>query len=148
MKISSKVRNGLAAMIYIAKYSKNNNTNISLLSISNSLDISKIYLEQAFLLLKRENLVISTKGPKGGYTLSKKPSEISVYEILSALDSSLFEKTEKTIFTDEKSIENAMQKIVFSTVDDSLKSKLSSISLETLLVHIESEENEDYMYYL
>lgn len=147
MKISSKVRNGLGAMIYIAKNQKDNE-NISLLSISTNLDISKIYLEQAFLLLKRENIVSSTKGPKGGYTLSRDAREISVYEILNALDSSIFEKTEQTISGKEKSIENIMQSDIFSVIDDNLVNTLSNITLEQLVEKLSSEEDNTYMYYL
>lgn len=147
MKISSKVRNGLGAMIYIAKNQKDNE-NISLLSISTNLDISKIYLEQAFLLLKRENIVSSTKGPKGGYTLSRGAREISVYEILNALDSSIFEKTEQTISGKEKSIENIMQSDIFSVIDDNLVNTLSNITLEQLVEKLSSEEDNTYMYYL
>ncbi len=147
MKISSKVRNGLAAMIYIAKNSKNN-TKISLLSISTSLDISKIYLEQAFVLLKKENLVISTKGPKGGYALSREASKITVYDILVALDGSIFEKTENTVSSNSKEIENVMQSYIFSEIDNSLKNTLENITLEQIVDKLSSLESDDFMYYL
>ncbi len=147
MKISSKVRNGLAAMIYIAKYSKRD-TRISLISISSSLDISKIYLEQAFVLLKKENLVTSTKGPKGGYSLSKEASKITVYDILNALDYTIFEKTEPTIAGKEKSIEKVMHKVIFNKIDTTLVDTLSNITLQDVLEKLEEDEVGDFMYYL
>ncbi len=148
MKISSKVRNGLAAIIYIAQKTENNNEKISLLTISSSLNISKIYLEQAFVLLKKENLVASTKGPKGGYTLSREASQITIYDILNALDNTIFEPTEKTISSDEVSIEKIMQQNIFSEIDDTLKAKLQSINLETLLEQLKKLDTDDYIYYL
>ncbi len=147
MKISSKVRNGVAAMIYIAKHTENSDEKVSLLSISNSFDISKIYLEQAFVLLKKENLVISTKGPKGGYTLSRPSDKITLYDILFALDSTIFEKTEKTIEKDN-SIEKIMHKCIFTKIDESLKSTLTAVTLEDILEELRNEKDDYFMYYL
>ena len=62
---------------------------ISLSQISERQGISVSYLEQIFLLLKKHSLVHSVKGPGGGYIISKKPSEISVVEILHAVGSLL-----------------------------------------------------------
>ncbi len=147
MKISSKVRNGLAAMIYIAKFS-DLDKKISLLNISKNLNISKIYLEQAFVLLKKENLVTSTKGPKGGYTLSKNPKEISIYEILYALDGSIFEKTEATINDSDSCLEKTMQSEIFSKIDECMYETLSNISLDYVSNKLKNCECEEYMYYL
>lgn len=149
MKISSKVRNGLAAMIYIAKnYDKDTNT--SLISISNALGISKIYLEQAFLLLKREDLVVSTKGPKGGYSLKNAPKDTSIYSIIKALDNSLFEKTQDTVGKSYNVIEKTMQNSIFNVLDKSIKETLENISLEQIILELEQNETDDnsYMYYL
>ncbi len=147
MKISSKVRNGIAAMIYIAKHTECSDEKVSLLSISTSFDISKIYLEQAFVLLKKENLVISTKGPKGGYSLSRPADKITFYDILFALDASIFEKTEKTIEKDN-SVEKVMQKCIFTKIDNSLKTTLSAITLEDILEELRNEKDDYFMYYL
>ena len=54
--------------------------------------VSKIYLEQVFSLLKRDGLVNSIKGAQGGYQLSRPAEEISVYDILSVAELSMFEK--------------------------------------------------------
>ena len=65
--------------------------------LAENLGISKIYLEQIFSLLKRSGLVASVKGAQGGYHLAKPASEISVYEILKALEQILFEPTESSV---------------------------------------------------
>ena len=56
------------------------------------LAVSKIYLEQVFSLLKRDGLANSIKGAQGGYQLSRPAEEISVYDILSVAELSMFEK--------------------------------------------------------
>ena len=45
------------------------------------------YLEQLIIPLKREKLIISVRGPKGGHMLSKAPQEINLWEILLCLES-------------------------------------------------------------
>ena len=77
MKISAKARYGLATMIKLAQlYSREEN--ITVLRLAETLHISKIYLEQVFALLKRAQLVVSTKGAQGGYQLARAPETITV----------------------------------------------------------------------
>ena len=85
MKISAKGRYGLAAMTYLARNYASGSP-ITIISISEKLGISKIYLEQVFSLLKRANLVHSIKGSQGGYQLAREPRAISAYDILSSIE--------------------------------------------------------------
>lgn len=89
MRISSKGRYAVAAMTELAGAWKRSES-LTVLRISETLGISKIYLEQVFSLLKRAQLVNSIKGAQGGYQLAKPPEEITAADILSAseLDSS------------------------------------------------------------
>ena len=59
---------------------------VSLRDISLRQGISLVYLEQLFLKLKRNKIVKSIRGNKGGYVLHKKASEIKISEILIAVD--------------------------------------------------------------
>ena len=85
MKISAKGRYGLAAMTYLARNYASGSP-VTIVSISEKLGISKIYLEQVFSLLKRARLVNSIKGSQGGYQLSRAPREITPYDILSSIE--------------------------------------------------------------
>ena len=60
-----------------------------LVEISKRQDISLPYLEQLFVKLSRSGLVISSRGPAGGYKLGKSPHEIRVIDILTAVDETL-----------------------------------------------------------
>ncbi|MGI6332833.1 MAG: Rrf2 family transcriptional regulator, partial [Zhaonellaceae bacterium] len=64
MRISVKARYGLGAMLYLAQYYAAQE-NIPVQKISDSLGVSKIYLEQVFSLLRHAELVIATKGAQG-----------------------------------------------------------------------------------
>ena len=84
MKLTSKGRYAVMAMADLAKnYVK---VPISLTEISLRQGISIDYLEQLFSKLRKNNLVQSTRGPSGGYLLSKPPDEIKLLSIISAVD--------------------------------------------------------------
>ncbi len=146
MRISSKGRYGLAAMISLAQNYASNEC-ITIVSISEKLGISKIYLEQVFSLLKRAKLVLAVKGAQGGYKLSRNPQTIDVYEILLALEQSLFERTEESVSKDAAEIEKAMQQVVFSSIDTSVAASLKKVLLSDLVAEVENQ-TADYMFYI
>jgi Rrf2 family protein len=85
MKVNTKVRYGLRAILQIAENYGGDPVPIS--SISASQEISGKYLEQVVGTLRKAELIISRKGVRGGYTLSRSPQEINLWEIITALDS-------------------------------------------------------------
>ena len=84
MKLTSKGRYAVMAMADLAK--NDAKEPISLAEISLRQGISLSFLEQLFLRLKKNNLVISSRGPNGGYILSKFPEEIKLSSIIKAVD--------------------------------------------------------------
>ena len=148
MRISAKGRYGLAALVYMAQNGKHE-TSVTVISISENLKISKIYLEQIFSLLRRGGIATSTKGAQGGYRLAKPPKDITVFDCLSAIDTALFEKTEATVNDADVSIEKAMQEGVFNMLDFSVKTTLSSITLKDLALQATKyKDGEGYMFYI
>ncbi|HEX3018350.1 MAG TPA: Rrf2 family transcriptional regulator [Caproicibacter sp.] len=148
MRISSKGRYGLAAAISMAQ-NYESGACITVISLSERLGISKIYLEQVFSLLKKAGLVNSIKGAQGGYRLANPPQKINAMEILTALEQSLFEKTEESVAQKASDIENTMQDSVFSLIDKAVEDTLTKISLYDLAVKAETyRENASYMFYI
>ena len=84
MKLSSKGRYAVMALTDLAKF--NQEDPVSLRDISLRQGISLVYLEQLFLKLKKNKIVKSIRGNKGGYILYKNPSEIKISEIFLAVD--------------------------------------------------------------
>ena len=84
MKLSSKGRYAVMAMADLAK--NRDPRPVSLSEISLRQGISILYLEQLFLKLRQNSLVNSTRGPHGGYVLSKSPDQIKLSNIISAVD--------------------------------------------------------------
>ncbi len=148
MKISAKARYGLAALVSMAS-SNSPNECVTIISLSQKLQISKIYLEQVFSLLKHGGIVISMKGAQGGYHLARAPKDISVYDIFSAIETTLFQKVEDTVTKSDESIENAMQETVFHVLDSSIKEILMKIPLADIVSNAEAHRDYGgYMYYL
>lgn len=148
MRISAKGRYGLAAMIELTWLSANGKL-IPVATLSDHLGISKIYLEQIFSLLKRGKLVTSVKGAQGGYRLARDASEISVYDILSALEQTLFEPTESSVEEKAPIIENILNANVYRVLDDSVKATLSKIKLSHLIEEYVAQKNKgNDMFYI
>ena len=82
MKLSSKGRYAVMALADLAKFDLKEP--VSLRDISLRQGISLVYLEQLFLKLKKNKIVNSVRGNKGGYILNKKATEINISEVLLA----------------------------------------------------------------
>ena len=84
MKLSTKGRYAVMALADIAKFDPN--LPISLRDISIRQGISLNYLEQIFVKLKKNKIVVSSRGVNGGYLLNREPAEIKISDILDAVD--------------------------------------------------------------
>ncbi|MBF0523870.1 MAG: Rrf2 family transcriptional regulator [Deltaproteobacteria bacterium] len=87
MKLSTRGRYASRAMLDMAL--NMDKGAVSLKEMAKRQDISTKYLEQIFIPLKAAGLVRSVRGPRGGYTLARKPSEISLGEIIRSLEGSI-----------------------------------------------------------
>ncbi len=145
MKISAKGRYGLAAMTYLAR-NYTSGSPITIISISEKLGISKIYLEQVFSLLKRANLVHSIKGSQGGYQLAREPRAISAYDILSSIELSLMEKAAPAA-DKMPELNRALTAKVFMPLDDNIKETLSNVRLDDILTALDAQKDADSLMY-
>ena len=86
MKLTTKGRYAVTALLDLALHDADGPVCLS--EIAARQDISLPYLEQLFTRLRRRGLVASTRGPGGGYNLGRGTEEITVAEIISAVDES------------------------------------------------------------
>ncbi len=84
MRLSTKGRYGVTAMMDLAIH--DNAGPVTLADISQCQGISLSYLEQLFSKLRKHKLVDGVRGPGGGYRLAKPADQISIAEIISAVD--------------------------------------------------------------
>ena len=84
MKLSTKARHAITAMMDLALNDKIRP--ITLAEISQSQGISLSYLEQLFAKLRKSGLVVGVRGPGGGYKLARNTNEITIAQIITAID--------------------------------------------------------------
>ncbi len=148
MKISTKGRYGLRAMVDMAVYSAGDH--ISLKSIAERQNISEGYLEQVFSTLRKAGLINSIKGSQGGYALADSPENIAVGAVLRALEGNLSVIDEKSMNekTNDK-IEECIRKTVWNAINASIGNIVDNITLEDLTSEYKKmTNNEAYMYYI
>ncbi|HNZ28956.1 MAG: HTH-type transcriptional regulator IscR [Candidatus Aerophobetes bacterium ADurb.Bin490] len=87
MNVSTKGRYALRALTHLAEsFLKNDNKPVSIKHISERENISNRYLENIFVTLRKASIIKSIKGEKGGFMLAKPPKDISVYDVLEAVE--------------------------------------------------------------
>lgn len=84
LKLSTKGRYATRIMIRLAQSAKNHSLQRN--DISRAEDMSPHYVEQILIRLKSAGLVKSTRGINGGFTVAKPPQEITMYEVLKAVE--------------------------------------------------------------
>ena len=132
MKISTKGKYGLRAMIDLAQYSGQEAVSIS--SIAQRQKISESYLEQLMAKLKKSGLVISTRGAAGGYRLERPASEISVGDVLRALEGDV-RAVICTAQTEEgcEGEELCVTKYVWQRINESIEKTVDEMMLDQLV---------------
>ncbi len=133
MKLSTKGRYGLRAMIDLARYSEEEPVSIS--SVATRQGISERYLEQLVSLLKKAGLVKSIRGASGGYVLARAMNEISVGDILRALEGNL-EPVQCAAFYSEDGCSasgGCVTKYVWQKINDSINHTVDEIKLDELV---------------
>ncbi len=133
MKLSTKGRYGLRALIDLAVYCTEEA--VSIQSIAKRQNISDRYLEQLMGKLRRAGLVVSVRGAGGGYRLARPAEEISVGEVLRALEGNLDAVTCPGN-GDEQGCEDAdvcVTRYVWKRINDSITQAVDSIMIQQLV---------------
>ena len=134
MKLSTKSTYGLRAMLNIA-LGKDHDA-ISITDISRNEGISVAYLEQLLNKLRRNGLIQSIRGPKGGYLLSQDARDITVGDIVKTLENSIYPvhcvSTKKDLTNACKRSKGCIPKIVWLKLAKTVSDCLESITLEDL----------------
>ena len=130
MKLSTKSKYGVRAMVALA--ANKDNAPVSISSISKKENISACYLEQLFIFLKNGNLIKSVRGAKGGYILAKRADQITVGDILKLLEGPI-EIADCTDGILCSRAANCATKVLWEKVKDSIEGVLNSITLQDIL---------------
>lgn len=132
VKLSTKGRYGLRAIVDLAKYSENEPVSIG--SIAERQDISERYLEQLMAKLKKADLVKSIRGAGGGYVLAKAAEDISAGDVLRALEGDL-EPAECLAYHEGgcEASGTCVTKYVWKQINEKINETVDGIKLSTLV---------------
>ncbi len=89
MRFTKKTEYGLVCMIYMARHAHKRCVSIKEIATSENYPVP--YIEKILQALRQAKLVDSHHGNQGGYALSKKPSEITLKQVIDALEGSTFD---------------------------------------------------------
>ena len=130
MRITTKGHSAVTALVDIA--TRGGNTPVTLWGISERQKISVSYLEQLFGKLLRRNIVKSIRGPRGGYCLARPGAQITVADIINAVDEPL------DVADGKRKVESqhgnpCSTDILWHRLDSMLHTYLSTISVQELV---------------
>ncbi|MFW5450828.1 MAG: Rrf2 family transcriptional regulator [Methylophagaceae bacterium] len=143
MRLTTKGRYAVTAMLDLSlNYGVGT---ITLADISQRQGISLSYLEQLFSRLRKQDLVSSTRGPGGGYTLSRAASEITILDVIAAVD----EKVDNTACEGKANChegEQCLSHHLWQSLSDQIRQYLSGISLEHVVqIHQNSKSDDKFI---
>jgi Rrf2 family iron-sulfur cluster assembly transcriptional regulator len=128
MNLSTKGRYAVTAIVDLALRSADGP--VALAEISERQGISLSYLEQLFAALRRRGLVTGLRGPGGGYRLGRAPSQITVADVVTAVDDA--EGTRATLATHSGS-DPCLTHELWRDLSAQIRDVLDGITLETLM---------------
>lgn len=134
MKLTTKGRYGLRAVLDLAVNTEDEA--VSLSQIAERQGISMNYLEQLIAKLKKSGIVQGIRGAQGGYVLAMPPEEISVGDILRALEGDLYPVECSEINNDVTPCSNSdicVTKYVWKRISDSINDAVDGIKLSDLV---------------
>jgi len=124
LNISSKSRYGIAALLVLAEFY--NSGLLQIKDIAARCDIPHQYLEQIFNRLNKAGVIKSTRGKKGGYELAESPGQITILQIINALEGDIE-------FVPPSGENNIVITELFHEAENNLK-KILSVSLAELVI--------------
>jgi len=140
MRLTTKGRYAVTAMLDLSlNYGKGP---ITLAEISSRQGISLSYLEQLFSRLRKHGLVSSSRGPGGGYRLSRPAQEIAIIEVITAVD----EKVDNTACNGQGNChgdEPCISHELWQNLSNQISDFLAGISLDEVVTNYQSSKQDD-----
>lgn len=147
MKVSTRVEYGVLALADIALYS-DSGTSVPALEIARRQGISKKYLEQILPLLRQARLIRAQKGLRGGYLLARPAGEITLSDILNALDNSLLESMPAADGRGTAGLAEVVNACLWGKINQHLNTYASSVTLADFLTECKSRIPQDWDLYV
>lgn len=130
MRLSTKSRYAVTSLLDLVMHSDEGPVSLSDISVRQGISLS--YLEQLFAKMRRNKLVISTRGPGGGYSLGGTPDQVCIADVINAVDEEL-----QIAEYSADSPEPCLTEMLWQELSSEIENYLTTISLADMM---ENEE--------
>ena len=130
MKLSTRGKYGLYAMHYLAQHQDDGLQSLNRIA---SVGIPKQYLEQLLGSLRRNGLIRSERGANGGYQLARPPADISVLDIIDAMEGPLALSDCIASDTHCARAGQCRVRVVWEKLTESINHELAGVTLKDML---------------
>lgn len=142
MDLSCRVEYALSALIELASH-PNPTEPLRVKHLAAKQDIPNRYLEHIFIALRRAGIVQAQRGIKGGYSLARKPYQITMLEVFECLEGGNGFKPENSL-----SLNRSIVREVWLSAQQTTKDVLQNLTLQDLCQRREAREQLNGMYYI
>jgi len=130
MRLTTKSRYAVTSLIDMVMHSDMGP--VSLADISTRQGISLSYLEQLFAKMRRNKLVVSTRGPGGGYSLGNSPASVCIADIIKAVDEEM-NVINKNVMDGSTNYEPCLTEKLWEELSEQIHDYLTTISLADMI---------------
>ncbi len=145
MELSSRLEYALVALLEIAKHQAQGKP-LKVNEIAASQSLPERYLDQIFTSLKRQGILSSQRGMKGGYLLARELWQITLLDVVIAIEGS--GDRQKIDPTSSNTLEKTVVVQTFEGIQDSVHDLLKSYTLQDLAKTLETQRQSSPMYYI
>ncbi len=145
MELSSRLEYALVALLEIAKYQAQGKP-LKVNEIAASQALPERYLDQIFTSLKRQGIISSQRGMKGGYLLAKELWQITLLDVVMAIEGGGNQK--KVDLITSNTVEKTVIVQTFDEIKVSVDGILKNYTLQDLVKILETRRQDSPMYYI
>lgn len=137
MRLSTKSRYAVTSLLDLVMHSDKGPVSLADISIRQGISLS--YLEQLFAKMRRNKLVVSTRGPGGGYSLGSSPDQVCIADVINAVDEAL-QVTDKRLSNRSSGYEPCLTEQLWEELSAEIENYLTTISLADMMQNDEVRE--------
>ena len=137
MRLSTKSRYAVTSLLDLVMHSDHGPVSLADISIRQGISLS--YLEQLFAKMRRNKLVVSTRGPGGGYSLGSTPDQVCIADVINAVDEEV-RVADRDVVNGSPSYEPCLTEQLWEELSTEIENYLTTISLADMMRNDEVQE--------
>lgn len=130
MRLSTKSRYAVTSLLDLVMHSSQGPVSLADISVRQGISLS--YLEQLFAKMRRNKLVISTRGPGGGYSLGHSPEKVCIADVINAVDEEM-QVANKDVIQGLANYEPCLTEQLWEELSAEIENFLTTISLADMM---------------